>query len=233
MPSIPRLAIQGGAPCGTARGVYDPVPMNVTLHRSLRLALASLLAVALVAQLAIGMSRSALTMVRFFSYFTVLSNTVAVVLLVMLAIRPRRDSKIGFSVFRGAVTVYMTVTGLVYAFLIAPAAGDVGVPEPWIDWCIHVIGPIALAVDWIADPPPVTLPRESLWIWTAFPAAYLGYTMIRGPIADWYPYPFLDPATGGYGSVAAWSGVVLVVILVFSYAYYWWTNRRLTLPTTA
>jgi hypothetical protein len=207
--------------------------MSATLHRSLRLALASLLAVALVAQLAIGMSRSALTLVRFFSYFTVLSNTMAVILLVMLAARPGRDSKTGFAVFRGAVTVYMTVTGLVYAFLIAPVAGDVGVPEPWIDWCIHILGPIALAVDWIADSPPVRLPLGSLWIWLAFPAVYLGYSMIRGPIVDWYPYPFLDPAAGGYGSVAGWSGVVLVVIVAFSYAYHWWANHRLTVPTTA
>jgi hypothetical protein len=151
----------------------------------------------------------------------------------MLAARPGRASKASFAVFRGAVTVYMTVTGLVYAFLIAPVAGDVGVPEPWIDWCIHILGPIALAVDWIADPPPVRLPLESLWIWLAFPALYLGFSMIRGPVVDWYPYPFLDPATGGYGSVAGWTGVVLVVIVAFSYAYYWWANHRLTVPTTA
>jgi hypothetical protein len=207
--------------------------MSITLHRSLRLALASLLAVALVAQLAIGMSRSALTVVRFFSYFTVLSNIMAVILLVMLSARPESDSTAGFAVFRGAVTVYMTATGLVYAFLIAPVAGDVAVPEPWIDWCIHILGPIALAVDWIADPPPVRLPLESLWIWLAFPTVYLGYSLIRGPIVDWYPYPFLDPAEGGYGAVAAWSGVVLVVILGFSYAYYWWVNRRQAHQPTA
>jgi hypothetical protein len=127
----------------------------------------------------------------------------------------------------------MTVTGLVYAFLIAPVAGDVGVPEPWIDWCIHILGPIALVVDWVTDPPPVRLPVESLWIWLVFPAVYLGYSLIRGPIVDWYPYPFLDPSGGGYGSVAGWSGVVLVVIVTFSYASYWWANHRLTAPTTA
>jgi hypothetical protein len=43
--------------------------------------------------------------------------------------------------------------------------------------------------------------------------------MIRGPIAGWYPYPFLDPANGGYGSVAAYIvaifafGLVVITIL--------------------
>jgi hypothetical protein len=201
--------------------------MNRTVLRSLRLALASLLAVALLAQLAIGMSRSALTVVRFFSYFTVLSNAMAVVLLVLLAARPGRDASPRFAIFRGAITVYMSVTGLVYALLIAPVAGDVGVPEPWIDWCIHVIGPIAVALDWIAHPPPVRLPGDSVWIWLLFPAAYLSYSSIQGPFIDWYPYSFLDPAQSGYGTVAMWSGIVLLVISSFGYAYYWWANRRL------
>lgn len=34
--------------------------------------------------------------------------------------------------------------------------------------------------------------------------------MIRGPIAGWYPYPFLDPANGGYGTVAVMIGATLV-----------------------
>jgi cbb3-type cytochrome oxidase subunit 3 len=34
--------------------------------------------------------------------------------------------------------------------------------------------------------------------------------------------------------VAAWSGVVLVVILGFSYAYYWWVNwKQAHQPTAA
>lgn len=207
--------------------------MSTTTLRSLRLALASLVAVALIAQLAIGLSRSGLTVVRFFSCFTVLSNTLAVVLLVMLARRPDGDASSRFAAFRGAVTVYMVVTGLVYALVIAPIAGDLGVPEPWIDWVIHVLGPIAVLLDWIINPPSGKLPRESLWIWLLFPAAYLGYSLIRGPIVDWYPYPFLAPDDGGYATVAIWSGGVLVVTLVFGYACYWWANRRLVVSGTA
>lgn len=200
-------------------------PMNQTIHRALRLATASLLSVALVSQLLIGMSRSDLSIGNFFSFFTVLSNTLAVIVLVMLAGRPGRDDSIGFATFRGAVTVYMSVTGLVYAVILAPGMADVAVPEPWIDWSIHVFGPVAMILDWMFFRPAVRFPVRTLWIWLVFPAVYLTYSLVRGPLANWYPYPFLDPAeSGGYGGVAVWSLVVLVVILGFSYFYYWWVN---------
>ena len=31
---------------------------------------------------------------------------------------------------------------------------------------------------------------------------WVGLTLIRGAVDDWYPYPFLDPDNGGYRSVA-------------------------------
>ena len=43
--------------------------------------------------------------------------------------------------------------------------------------------------------------------------------MVRGPIAGWYPYPFLDPANGGYGRVALYVvgifvfGIIVATIL--------------------
>lgn len=203
--------------------------MTETTHRAIRLALASLLAVALVSQLFIGMSRSDLTVARFFSYFTVLSNTGAVVMLAWLATRPGRDGSLGFATFRGAVTVYMSVTLLVYVTILYPQLADVAVPEPWIDWSIHVVGPLLLIIDYLVYRPPVRFPARTVPIWLVFPAAYLVYSLVRGPLVDWYPYPFLDPASGnGYWSVALWSLVVLTVILGFGYLYYWWTNRGRT-----
>ncbi|HEU4319080.1 MAG TPA: Pr6Pr family membrane protein [Acidimicrobiia bacterium] len=200
--------------------------MNETVLRSVRLALASLITVALAAQLIIGLSRSGLSIVNFFSYFTVLSNTMAVVMLTMLAFRPDRDETRWFAIFRGAVTVYMSVTGLVYVTILAPNLADVGVPEPWIDWTIHILGPLAVILDWFFNPPPRRLDDNAIWIWLSFPALYLMYSLARGPIADWYPYPFLDPSQeNGYAGVGLWSLIVGVVVLAFGFLYYWWVNR--------
>jgi hypothetical protein len=200
--------------------------MSETTLRSVRLFLASLLAVAVTSQLLIGLSRdNGLTVVRFFSLFAVLSNIAAVAMLTLLARRPGRIESAGFTLFRGAVTVYMSATGLAYAVLLAANLADVGVPEPWIDWTIHVIGPIAIALDWLVHPPRAILDSRSLAWWLVFPAVYLVYSLARGAIAAWYPYPFLDPANGGYPSVALWSVVALAVIFVLGYAYRWWAGR--------
>ncbi|WP_433526307.1 Pr6Pr family membrane protein [Nocardia pseudovaccinii] len=43
-----------------------------------------------------------------------------------------------------------------------------------------------------------------------YPLGYGAYTLIRGPIVDWYPYPFLDPRHQGYVSMAM--GPVVLVI---------------------
>ena len=210
------------------------VRMSTTTHRALRLALASLLAVALASQYIIGSTDSGLTAINFFSYFNVLSNTAAVVALTLLAIRPQCDSSLRFAIFRGAVTVYMAVTGLLYVTILYTQLADVGVPEPWIDLSIHVIGPVLVTADWLYDSPPIALPRQAMAIWLVFPAVYVVYALVRGPIADWYPYPFLDPEeSGGYGPVKIRSAIVLVVILGFSSVFYWWSNHRLTEPAPA
>lgn len=183
--------------------------------------------VALTAQFVIGTDNDAFRAANFFSYFTVLSNVVAVVALVGMAIRAKPAAGRGLATLRGAATLYMTVTGLVYVTVLLPLETDVGVSEPWIDWVIHGIGPIFMLVDWLLNPPPERLKFSRLWVWLIFPAAYLAYTLFRGPRADWYPYPFLDPsAPGSYTEVAIGSLIVLAAIIAVGLALIWWTRRR-------
>ncbi len=48
--------------------------------------------------------------------------------------------------------------------------------------------------------------RKALPSWLVPQSAYLIYSTIRGPIVDWYPYPFFNPdEVGGYGGVAAYA----------------------------
>ena len=39
-------------------------------------------------------------------------------------------------------------------------------------------------------------------MWLAFPLPWTGLTLVRGSLDGWYPYPFLNPVNGGYGTVA-------------------------------
>lgn len=201
--------------------------MSETIIRALRLALSSLLTVALLAALVIGMSRNELSIVEFFSSFSVLSNALAVIALAMLAVRPRLSSSPRFSLFRGGVTLYMSVTALLYALPFIMEGVDGRSTEPWVDLTLHVIGPIAMALDWLLARPAVSMHQSVVGLWMIVPALYLGYTFIRGAIVDWYPYPFLDPGVmGGYVSLAIWLGAGLLVIVGLGYLYYWWANHE-------
>ena len=52
-----------------------------------------------------------------------------------------------------------------------------------------------------------------------FPVIWLVATLVRGPLVqdrfgkDYYPYPFLDPATAGWGSVIAYIVALSLVLL--------------------
>ncbi len=182
--------------------------------------LRALLALAILAALAVSY-----VSINFFFYFTVLSNILAAVMLAGQAISPGWMSSNG--TFRGAVTLYMVITGMVYAVLLAPIEADVGLSDPWINYVLHSLGPAAALIDWLLFPPTTTLARSSLWWWLLFPALFLTVTLIRGPIADWYPYPFLDPGeVGGYLAVTGYSVGILLLFMGAGAFLRWWANQR-------
>jgi hypothetical protein len=151
----------------------------------------------------------ALDLVNFFSYFTILSNLLAVVSLVGGALRGDRAPSRGWDLLRGQAVVMMTVTLVVYALLLEDA--DVALNDAWVNITLHKLFPIVVIADWLLDPPDEAVSIRDSLVWLAFPLLWTGYTLIRGALVDWYPYPFLDPANGGYATVAAY----IVGILVF------------------
>ena len=46
----------------------------------------------------------------------------------------------------------------------------------------------------------------------------MAVTLVRGAIDGWYPYPFLDPANGGYASVAIYVVGIFVGFLAIGAA---------------
>ena len=205
--------------------------MNETVLRSLRLGVASLLGSALVAHFLTGITNEAVTVTHFLSLFSVLAGIAATVLLTWMAVRPSVLESPGFNAIRGAITVYLAVAGLVWASLVVPSYPESLAQETWIDISLHVIGPIALLADWLVNPPATPVSTRAFASWLVFPAVYLGYTLVRGSIVDWYPYPFLDPSRqDGYGVVAEGTAAIFGAILVFAGACYWWANRTLGRP---
>jgi hypothetical protein len=142
-------------------------------------------------------------LVDFFSYFTEDSNILGVLVLAWGGVAAAGGRRGVPDQLRGAVVVYLVATGVVYATLLSSTA-----PMSWTNTAMHRIMPLVVALDWLITPPrrPLSVGR-SLW-WLLFPAAYLAYTLLRGPHAGWYPYPFLTPTEHGYPAVAVNCAVI-------------------------
>ena len=101
------------------------------------------------------------------------------------------------------MTLYITITGVVFAVLLAGLQESLDTHIAWVDFTVHKLMPVVLVADWLHRPaaaPPV-VPIGLAWL--LYPLAYLVYTLIRGTEVDWYPYPFLDVSRHGYGGVLA------------------------------
>ena len=176
-----------------------------------RLASVAVVVVAIVTQAVVLTNADAFDPTRFFAFFTILSNLIGVAAFLWLLAMGARPRSRSLDLVRGAAVVYLTVTFFVVIFLLSGV--DVQLQLVWVDVVLHKIFPIIVVLDWILDPPRTRLRFRDGLLWLAFPLAWTGFTLVRGAIDGWYPYPFLDPAHGGYGTVA-----VMVIAVTIGFA---------------
>lgn len=138
---------------------------------------------------------------NFVSFFTIQSNLLAAVVLTVVAVRGGAPRSARLDYARGAVTLYMLITGVVFALLLSNLSEQLQLTRPWVDAMLHQVAPIVVVLDWLVDPPRARITTRAALTWLAYPAAYIAYTLVRGPIVDWYPYPFLDVDAHGYPAV--------------------------------
>jgi hypothetical protein len=175
-----------------------------------RIAFAALTLIAIAYQLAVTAESGRLDVVNFFSYFTILSNLLAAVVLLLGAAKSGQPPSRTWDLVRGQAVMVMTVTFVVFAVLLADT--DVDVSASVVNFIVHTLFPIVVIVDWLVDPPGSSVSARDGLVWLVGPLVWTAYTLLRGALTGWYPYPFLDPAQDdGYVTVAAY----VVGILIF------------------
>jgi len=167
--------------------------------------------VAIAVQLTDLAGKGVLNPVSYFSYFTIDSNLIAAAILLVGAASAGRGSA-RFDLFRGGAVVYMSITGIVFTLLLSNT--DVDTAIPWVNTVVHELMPLVILADWLVTPPVTRLRLRDGLLWLSFPLVWIVYTLIRGSIVNLYPYPFLNPANGGYASVAVYAAGILVAMLV-------------------
>ena len=141
-------------------------------------------------------------LVRFFSFFTILSNLAVGVLLsapVLASGTPfgRWAARAGTRV---AVAVYIAVTAVIYHTLLAGLWHPRGA-QLVADTLLHSLTPALYLLDVLLLPPSEAARWGSAWKALVFPALYGAWTLLHGAFGGFYPYPFLDVAKHGYGAV--------------------------------
>lgn len=200
-----------GPSAATVIGVGFQVMDGRSAQALVRATSAGLVLLAIVVQVMTAIGAGSFDPTRFFAFFTVLSNLFGAALFLVLALRWRSAPSMSLDVLRGASVVYLTVTFIVVILLLS--AAELQLAIPWVDFVLHKVFPVIVVVDWLVDPPTRRLTYRGSLRWLVFPSVWVTLTLIRGAADGWYPYPFLDPANGGYGSVAVYFVAILVGFL--------------------
>jgi hypothetical protein len=167
------------------------------------------------AQIKTGFSLTG-AIVQILSFFTIQCNLMVGLSLWALLLKPSNSLHKFFSrgYVLGGICLYIIVVGLVYNIILRSLWQPEGLFKI-ADELLHSINPLLFAIFWlifVARRDKLKWAQSLNWLW--FPFLYLVYSLIRGPITHFYPYPFIDVNKLGYSHVFINSFVLLIVFLV-------------------
>jgi len=169
-------------------------------------------------------------LVSFFSYFTVLSNTLVATVLTCETTSRESAARRWFLQpwVSSGVAVSIAVVGLAYNVLLR----HLWHPEGWqwlADELLHDVMPLLFLGYWWCCVPKGTLRLGHIALWVIYPLVYFAYALLRGHLLAAYPYPFIDVEKLGYPQVFINAGGLLagfVVIALLLIALDRWRARR-------
>jgi hypothetical protein len=173
---------------------------------------------------AAGRPDLATRLVRFCSYLTIWFNVLVAGTCGYLTFVPERDGRV-WRALRLDGLVIAIGGGLVHWFLLRPLLNLSGA-DYLADKLLHIVVPVMTAVGWLAFGPRGRVDARDVAGFLVVPVAWLAYTLLRGPIAGWYPYPFLDVTQHGYPRVVA-TCLAIACLMVALAIGAMWLDRRL------
>ena len=158
--------------------------------------------------------------IRYFSFFTVVSNGIIAIGMTAIAFFPRsRVAKLFDTAgVLAAATVYITIVALVYSLFLRSVVNAQGW-HLYSDHIVHDIVPALFVLYWL-----ILAPKRAVnWIdpvkWLIVPILYIAYSLTHGAYDNWYPYWFADVSKLGYPTALKNSAFVLIAFLVVGLIY--------------
>ena len=165
-----------------------------------------------------------------FSYFTILTNLQVAVCssILLLNIQNKTGAFFTTASLQTAITLYIFIVALVYNTVLRCIVSL----NAWNlidDTLLHVVVPILFIVYWFIYVPKGVLKWKQGVSWIYFPMVYLVYSLIRGAVFGWYPYPFLNVVTFGYTKVIL-NVIIMIAVFFLAGLALIMLNRRLGNP---
>jgi hypothetical protein len=151
---------------------------------------------------------------RLLSYFTIESNLLVLALSVSLVLNPARDGRV-WRILQADALLGIIITGLVFATVLAGEVHHHGVGA-WVNAGFHYFAPSWALAGWLLFGPRPRMDWATLGWLFAWPVLWIIYTFAHGAATGWYPYPFLNAHTHGYGLALRNTGVVVVLALIIA-----------------
>lgn len=154
--------------------------------------------------------------VRFAGYLTIWSNVLGTAIAATLMVDPDRDGRVWRPLRLDAVVILFG-GGVVHWFFLRPLL-DLHGADLLADKLLHIVVPALVAVGWLAFGPRARISAADLGWFLVLPGIWLAYTLIRGAVVGWYPYPFVDVDLHGYGYVSLSSLGVTALLIILAVA---------------
>ncbi|MEJ2856129.1 MULTISPECIES: Pr6Pr family membrane protein [unclassified Saccharothrix] len=154
-----------------------------------------------------------------FCFFTIQSNVLVLVTSALLAANPDRPSTL-FRALRLDGVLAIAVTGVVFHTVLKGLHALTGAAA-FADFLLHTMSPVLCVIGWLAFGPRGAITGRVIGWSVVFPLAWLAFTLVRGAVIDWYPYPFVNVTALGYGRVLLNCAAVAVLFLALAAGALW------------
>lgn len=157
------------------------------------------------------------TTIRFFSFFTVLTNSLVAIYFTLIILKT--GSGLLNSIHKPgtltAITIYITIVGLVYQIILRHTWHPTGL-QMIVDELLHTLIPIMAIIYWYLHEAKSSVTYKQIPKWLIYPLIYLTCILIRGKFSDFYPYPFINLGTLGLAKVLLSSLLLIGLFAVLS-----------------
>lgn len=155
--------------------------------------------------------------VRFFSFFTILTNCIVFICSALLLFGGSLNISTFFrkAATITAITVYIIIVGLVFNLLLRSVVDLKGL-HAIVSEIFHTVVPVLFFLYWLFYVNLEKVSIKTVLLWLFYPIVYVIYTLLHGIYTDFYPYPFIDATKLGF-PIAMINGLfVLLAFVVFS-----------------